>query len=163
MTRLCKGPILTQSSQSKKIYPVARGLELLTTAYKDVIFMHQFRQSATNQYPVGVIWLFGNLVGVMITELLEVKLTDLPFHLAVQKCLAIEQANKDVQVLQGEQGPVNLTLSKLGKNKPHPSHHLRLRVPGVRTLRSLNLVTTVRDHITHKSVPSRRNVVFILA
>ena len=46
----------------------------------------------------------------MITELLKVKLADLSFDLAVQKCLAIEQANKDVQVLQGEQGsgtPVN--------------------------------------------------------
>ena len=41
----------------------------------------------------------------MITELLKVKLGDLSFDLAVQKCLAIEQANKDVQVLQGEQGP----------------------------------------------------------
>ena len=41
----------------------------------------------------------------MITELLKVKLADLSFDLAVQKCLAIEQANKDVQVLQGEQGP----------------------------------------------------------
>ena len=37
----------------------------------------------------------------MITELLKVKLADLSFDLAVQKCLAIEQANKDVQVLQG--------------------------------------------------------------
>ena len=41
----------------------------------------------------------------MITELLKVKLTDLSFDLVVQKCLAIEQANKDAQVLQGEQGP----------------------------------------------------------
>ncbi|PFX34143.1 hypothetical protein AWC38_SpisGene947 [Stylophora pistillata] len=41
----------------------------------------------------------------MITELLKVKLADLSFDLAVQKCLAIGQANKDVQVLQGEQGP----------------------------------------------------------
>ena len=41
----------------------------------------------------------------MITELLKVKLADLSFDLAVQKCLAIKQANKDVQVLQGEQGP----------------------------------------------------------
>ena len=41
----------------------------------------------------------------MITELLKVILADLSFDLAVQKCLAIEQANKDVQVLQGEQGP----------------------------------------------------------
>ena len=41
----------------------------------------------------------------MITELLKVQLPDLSFDLAVQKCLAIEQANKDVQVLQGEQGP----------------------------------------------------------
>ena len=40
-----------------------------------------------------------------ITELLKVKLANLSFDLAVQKCLAIEQAIKDVQVLQGEQGP----------------------------------------------------------
>ena len=41
----------------------------------------------------------------MITELLKVKLADLSFDLSVQKCLVIEQANKDVQVLQGEQEP----------------------------------------------------------
>ena len=41
----------------------------------------------------------------MITELLKVKLTDLSFDHAVQKCLAIKQASKDVQMLQGEQGP----------------------------------------------------------
>jgi len=38
----------------------------------------------------------------MITELLKVKLADLSFDLVVQKCLAIEQGNKDVQVLQRE-------------------------------------------------------------
>ena len=37
----------------------------------------------------------------MITELLKVKLADLSFVLTVQKYLAMEQANKDVQVLQG--------------------------------------------------------------
>ena len=41
----------------------------------------------------------------MITELLKVKPADLSFDLAAQKCLAIEQVNKDIQVLQGEQGP----------------------------------------------------------
>lgn len=41
----------------------------------------------------------------MITELLKVELTNLSFDLAVQKGLAKEQAYKDVQVLQGEQGP----------------------------------------------------------
>ncbi|XP_068720820.1 uncharacterized protein [Montipora capricornis] len=41
----------------------------------------------------------------MIIEFLKVKLADLSFDLAVQKCLAIEQASKDVQVLQGETGP----------------------------------------------------------
>ena len=43
----------------------------------------------------------------MITELLKVKIADFSFDLAVQKCLAIEQAIKDVQELQGqrEQGP----------------------------------------------------------
>ena len=39
----------------------------------------------------------------IITELLKVKFAELSFNLAVQKCLAVEQANKDVQVLQGEQ------------------------------------------------------------
>ena len=42
----------------------------------------------------------------MITELLKVKLADLSFDLAVQKCLDIEQASKDVQVLQREQVPI---------------------------------------------------------
>ena len=86
----------------------------------------------------------------MITELLEVKLTDLSFDLAVQKCLAIEQANKDVQVLQGEQGPVNLTLSKLGKNKPHPSHQLRPRVPGVSIKRSKPCYRCLGSHNSQK-------------
>ena len=37
---------------------------------------------------------------------MKVKLADLSFDLAGQKCLALEQANKEsVQVLQGEQGP----------------------------------------------------------
>ena len=56
----------------------------------------------------------------MITELLKVKLADLSFDLAVQKCLAIEQASKDVQVLQGKQGPgaVNkLDTSKSGEDQ----------------------------------------------
>jgi len=79
----------------------------------------------------------------MITELLKVKLINLSFDLAFQKCLFIEQANKDVQVLQGEQGPgtqINkLDTVKLGKNKLHPNHHQRQRDPGVRTPRSLNL------------------------
>ena len=60
----------------------------------------------------------------MITELLKVKLTDLSFDLAVQKCLAIEQANKYVQVLQGEQGPgtpVNkLDTTKTGEEQASP-------------------------------------------
>lgn len=41
----------------------------------------------------------------MIIELLKVKLPDLSFDLAVKKCLAMEQANKDVQVLPGVQEP----------------------------------------------------------
>lgn len=60
----------------------------------------------------------------MISELLKVKLADLSFDLAVQKCLAIEQASKDVQVLQGEQGsgtPVNkLDTAKSGEEQPPP-------------------------------------------
>ena len=62
----------------------------------------------------------------MISELLKVKRINLSFDLAFQKCLFIEQANKDVQVLQGEQGPgtqINkLDTTKLGKNKLHPKH-----------------------------------------
>ena len=53
----------------------------------------------------------------MITELLKVKLAVLSFGLAVQTCLAIEQANKDVQVLQGEQGP-GTPVNKLNTAKP---------------------------------------------
>ena len=59
----------------------------------------------------------------MITELLKVKLAYLSFDLAVQKCLAIEQASKDVKVLQGEQGPgaVNkLDTSKSGEDQASP-------------------------------------------
>ena len=68
----------------------------------------------------------------MIIELLKVKLADLSFDLAVQKCLAIEQASKDVQVLQRERGPgavnklrdqvqaINLTLANLGRTKLRP-------------------------------------------
>lgn len=94
----------------------------------------------------------------MITEPLKVKLADLSLDLGVQKCLAIEQSNKDVQVRQGEQGP-GTPINKLdtvntgeeqASSKPPPPP----RVPGGKTLRSLNLVTAVRDHITHKSVPS---------
>ena len=40
----------------------------------------------------------------MITEILKVTPADFSFDLAVQKYLAMEQASKDVQVLQGEQG-----------------------------------------------------------
>ena len=40
----------------------------------------------------------------MITEILKVTPVDFSFDLAVQKYLAMEQASKDVQVLQGEQG-----------------------------------------------------------
>ena len=53
----------------------------------------------------------------MITDFLKVKLADLTFELAVQKCLAIEQANKDIQVLQGEQGPDTL-VNKLDTAQP---------------------------------------------
>ena len=59
----------------------------------------------------------------MITELLKVKLADLSFDLAVQKCLVIEQASKDVQLLQGKQGPraVNkLDTSKSGEDQASP-------------------------------------------
>ena len=56
----------------------------------------------------------------MITELLKVRLADLSFDLAVQKCLAIEQANKDVQVLQGEQGPGTPVNAKPGEEQTSP-------------------------------------------
>ena len=52
----------------------------------------------------------------MIIELLKVKLADLSFDLAVQKCLAIEQASKDVQVLQGETGPGAVNKLDTGKS-----------------------------------------------
>ena len=94
----------------------------------------------------------------MITELLKVKLADLSFDLVVQKCLAIEQANKDVQVLQGEQGPgtpiSKLDSVKTGEEQASSRPPLRPRVSGVRTLKGLNHVTTVRDPITRRSVPS---------
>ena len=52
----------------------------------------------------------------MITELLKLKLGDLSFDLAAQKCLAIGQASKDVQLLQGEQMP-GTSVNKLDTNK----------------------------------------------
>ena len=52
------------------------------------------------------------------------KLADLSFDLAVQKCLAVEQANKDVQVLQGNEGsgiPVHkLDTAKSGQEQSPP-------------------------------------------
>ena len=133
----------------------------------------------------------------MITEFLKVKLADLSFDLVVQKCLTIEQANKDVQVLQGEQGPgtpVNeLDTAKTGEEQASPksppktegfrgkdtyqaspksppktegfrdkdTYQASPKSPpktegfrGKETLRSLNLATVARDHITHKSAPS---------
>lgn len=41
----------------------------------------------------------------MIMGFLKGKLADLSFDLAVEKCLAKEQANKDMQALQGEREP----------------------------------------------------------
>lgn len=52
----------------------------------------------------------------MIPELLKVKLGDLSFDLAGQKCLAIGQASKDVQLLQGEQVP-GTSVNKLDTDK----------------------------------------------
>ena len=40
----------------------------------------------------------------MLRDLLKEKLDDLTFEIAVRRCLAIEQANRDVQVFQGETG-----------------------------------------------------------
>ena len=40
----------------------------------------------------------------MLRDLLREKLNDLTFEIAVRRCLAIEQANRDVQVFQGETG-----------------------------------------------------------
>ena len=40
----------------------------------------------------------------MLRDLLREKLDDLTFEIAVRRCLAIEQANRDVQVFQGETG-----------------------------------------------------------
>ena len=48
----------------------------------------------------------------MITEILKVKPADFSSDLAVQKNLAMEQASKDVQVLQVKQGP-GISVSKL--------------------------------------------------
>ena len=90
----------------------------------------------------------------MITELLKVKLADLSFDLAVQECLAIEKARKDVQVLQGEQGPgaVNkLDTSKSGEDQASSKSPQKTQVPGARAVSSLNLVTVAQDHITCKS------------
>ena len=53
----------------------------------------------------------------MITELLKVKFADLSFDLAFEKCLAIEEANTDVEVLEGEQGSGN-PVNKLDTAKP---------------------------------------------
>ena len=40
----------------------------------------------------------------MLIDLLKEKLDDLTFEIAVSRCLAIEQAKRDVQVFQGETG-----------------------------------------------------------
>jgi len=63
--------------------------------------------------------LVSSLDSKMITELLKVKLGDLSFDLALQKSLATEQAGKDVQVLQGEQGPGTHT-DKFGEHQASP-------------------------------------------
>ena len=88
----------------------------------------------------------------MITEILKVKPADFSFDLAVQKYLAMEQASKDVQVLQGEQGPgisVNkLESVKFGTKAPS-RHHKRLKVPEVRALDSPSLVTDVQLPLWH--------------
>lgn len=81
----------------------------------------------------------------------KVKPADLSFNLAVQKYLAMEQASKDVQVLQGEQGPgisVNILESVKFGTKVPSSHYKRLKVPEVRALDSPSLVTDVQNHIT---------------
>ena len=44
----------------------------------------------------------------MVTKLLKLKLLDLSFDVAVQKCLAIEQASKNGQALNGERCPAVL-------------------------------------------------------
>ena len=78
----------------------------------------------------------------MITELLMVKLADLSFDLAVQKYLAIEQASKDYQVLQGEQGPgvVNkLDTSKYGGPSFSQVTKKDAGFPRERAVSSLNL------------------------
>ena len=40
----------------------------------------------------------------MLRDLLREKLDDLTFEIAVRRCLAIEQANRDVQIFQGQSG-----------------------------------------------------------
>ena len=69
----------------------------------------------------------------MILEMLKVKLADLSFHLAVQKCLAIEQADKDVQLLQGKQRqdkPVNkLDTAKTGEERVSTKPHQETQGP----------------------------------
>ena len=103
----------------------------------------------------------------MITDLLKVKLADLTFELAVQKCLAIVQAIKMFKCFKENKGQIlqsiNLTLPNLGRDRFHPSCHKRERVPGVRTPSHLNLATVVRGHTTRKSAPSLRNAAFTVA
>ena len=102
----------------------------------------------------------------MITEILKVKPADVSFNLAVQKYLALEQASKDVQVLQGEQGP-GISVNKLESvkfgTKALSSHHKRLKVPEVRALDSPSLVTDVQDHITLKSACLSKSAVTTVA
>ena len=60
----------------------------------------------------------------------------------VQKCLAIEQASKDVQVLKGEQQEPGALVNKLNtvktrEQESHLSHYNSHRFPGVKKLNSL--------------------------
>lgn len=60
----------------------------------------------------------------MLREMLKEKLEDLSFDVAVRKCLAVEQANKDVRAFRNEAKPEGVNIlksSSKGKDKQKPA------------------------------------------
>jgi len=54
----------------------------------------------------------------MLRDLLKEKLDDLTFDKAVTKCLAHEQANKDIHALKGDAGQMSVKVQVLQSDKP---------------------------------------------
>ena len=103
---------------------------------------------------------------LMRSKLLKVKLSDLSFDLAVQKCLAIEQTNKDVQVLQGNEGsgiPVHKKdTAKSGQEQLPPKSPPK--TPGLQGgVTKQSLATAAQVHTAHKNAHSLKNTATTVA